>query len=1292
MIRCFKQHYLVFTIILSLQIQIFGYEKTLRKIVRDHSKMVHRPFSDSSSQILWKNSSFKINEHDAFPAYIQMNAMLHKKIRPKISTILSGVESGRSKSGTRMNIGKSESLFHNDVRQARNTLYNKTLPQPSVNNTPDQKNESNLDKSASKFFPSIEEHETSNEKNGIQSNDIANTIIIPENVQYHNETEFLVQKIFVHKLDTDVSPGLTADANVPFNTEMDADTDRDFLIERIPIKSSYIYNATTNPYVCHLVRETNTDIDAQQKFLEFEIEPKWMTKKTYWNHIFESRYESLMRNPKWPSLKVILVPRTHVDTIWKKTFKQYFDDSVNKIISNIVKKLQFYSNLTFAWNEISHLSRWWMTTSHKSRSAFRKLVKSGRLEITTGGWVETDEATTHLFGLLHQFIEGHQWLKYHLNYSPKVGWMTNTVTHSPTFPYILSASDISQIVITNLHYAWEQYFAEYQISNFVWQQNWDTDKNTGSPLNDALFKMGNEKYGKNSVLTHYLPFNSAGFKACGPNKAICENEFNFANVNKNIDINPYNVKEKAELLLEQYSKTGTLTSHNVIIAPLGGYFRYESQTEFDYQYNNYQKLADFVNYNREIYKATIVFGTPKDYFRSIFKEVHSFPSLQGDFLNFADLSSGSPAYWTGFYTTRPYTKILLRRLQSTLRTTEMLFSFAVNLNVFREYDTSNIIERLIKARENVARLMDRNIQTGTLTANKIKYVHHLILTTVKDCWFIQEISVSFLSTKSGETKSYLQKYVFRDGEFMSIFKTVSPGDQIYIFNSMNHERTEIVELLTRYSTIRVVDHSKKDVTIQINPVWKYSSENVIRISKRFFKIVFAVIVPPMTLELFQIKETYDGTLNAAVLYCSACVVENIPSEPTIFPFSVQPLQTGDIQLENHKQRLTFDEITGFLKTVFEKETNIEKNIILDYGAFRGSNLNSGMFLFNTNVSKPLHDVLMPYRIGIKKKIVLIITGQITTELNSIFGRFLAHKTKIFNLVGSALSKAMYVESKIDYDVSPNNRELELFLTIQTDISNGNPPQIFTDNNGFQYTARALNISRRVESNMYPMTSLAYLQDRRSRLTVVTDHAQGVTALQEGQLVIMLDRRVLFDDGRGTNEGLADNSATYQRHFVILEGLNDAPYNQPPNVKLLNLPSSTALYLSNSLNNVLDLFFIDKNNTYLSYYGFLPLIKTSFPCDVTVINYRVILHPSVSQHHTINTALLTLHRQSSSCRIENIAPSNCNGDSRFSVDKILRNVKAVYKTNLVGTSEGMPLLHYTLANFLPMELVTLRIYF
>lgn len=855
----------------------------------------------------------------------------------------------------------------------------------------------------------------------------------------------------------------------------------------------------------------------------------------------------------------------------------------------------------------------------------------------------------------------------------------------------MSITGISHLVFSNLHYSWQQYLTEYQHTDFVWVQNWDSNKDSETNLNKALHKIGNDRYPKHSILTHYLQYNTAGFKACGPQGDICDTEFNFANINNNVDINTFNVKEKSEKILEQYSKTGTTSSHNIIIAPVGDKFSYEFQTEFDYQYNNYQKISEFVNINQDIYKATIDFGTAKDYFKSVLSRHKTFSTLKGDFLTYADISRGSPEYWTGYFTTRPFLKILLRRIQSTLRSTEILFSLAHNFNVFKSYNASNLIGRLLNVRENVARFQDRNVVSGTLTAKALRYVQTQILNTAKDCWFVQETVASLLSSKPGLNETYLEKYVYREGEFISSFKSVTSGDQIYIFNSLNYERTEIVELMSRHFNLRVIDHNKKEVIIQVNPIWKYTIENKIKISRQFFKIIFIVVIPPMTFQLFKIKKSYDSGQSLSTIYCLKCEVDDVEGGRDL-PFTIHPIEMGDIQLESYKYRLVFDEYTGFLKTVTEKATNSEKIVLIDFSAFRSSHTNAGMFIFNINTSKPLEDILLPFRTDPKLKTMMIVSGQITTELVSIYGKLLQHSVKIFNLLNSPLSNAIKLETKIDYEVSPKNRELEIFLSIQTDISNGNPLELFVDNNGFQFSHRTVNLSRRIESNVYPMTSMVFIEDDKSRMTIATDHSQGVTSLQEGQVVIMLDRRVLYDDGRGSNEGLADSVTTYHTHYLLLENFIEQKIQDDTTAKTnLKLPSLHAIYLASILNYQLDIYFIEVSKTNNCQYAFLPLIRAPLPCDIAVINYRVILHRGASLKYLPNTGLMILHRHSYSCSMAQDINLHCSGDE-IKLKKMFRNIEAVYHTNLVGTTDGPPVDVLNKENFPPMEIITLRIQF
>lgn len=168
-------------------------------------------------------------------------------------------------------------------------------------------------------------------------------------------------------------------------------------------------------------------------------------------------------------------------------------------------------------------------------------------------------------------------------------------------------------------------------------------------------------------------------RTCGPFEWICR-KFDFSSLF--LTVNKENIVEIADLMMEQYSRTASLFPHNVALIPVGDDFRLREEFEYNYQYQNYKIIIDFINTNSatRYNKATISFGTPIDYFRAIEeRQQHKFPTLVGDFFPYADILYGiPPSYWTGYFTTRPFYKLMSRDLEHNLRSMEILFTLALN--------------------------------------------------------------------------------------------------------------------------------------------------------------------------------------------------------------------------------------------------------------------------------------------------------------------------------------------------------------------------------------------------------------------------------------------------------------------------------------------------------------------------------------------------------------------------------------------------------------------------------------
>lgn len=58
----------------------------------------------------------------------------------------------------------------------------------------------------------------------------------------------------------------------------------------------------------------------------------------------------------------------------------------------------------------------------------------------------------------------------------------------------------------------------------------------------------------------------------------------------------------------------------------------------------------------------------------------------------------------------------------------------------------------------------------------------------------------------------------------------------------------------------------------------------------------------------------------------------------------------------------------------------------------------------------------------------------------------------------------------------------------------------------------------ITGNYYPVNSAVSMQDGDKVFTVMNDRSQGASALKEGTIEFMQNRRTLGDDGKGMGEG------------------------------------------------------------------------------------------------------------------------------------------------------------------------------
>ncbi|KAF8566915.1 hypothetical protein P879_03113 [Paragonimus westermani] len=989
-------------------------------------------------------------------------------------------------------------------------------------------------------------------------------------------------------------------------------------------------------------------LSAIYEALEFKNSPGGVWKQGF---PIQCSYDALKQEP----IEVFIVPHSHQDPGWVRTFEEYFVEKTKPCLDSTLKILQKRPEARFTYAEMSFFSMWVGGLTQDEKHQVKRLLDSGQLEVTSGGWVMTDEATAHHYGMLDQLIEGHHWLLDTFGYHPNTSWSIDPFGHSPTVAYLARQMQFSGMVIQRVHYEVKKYLAERKSLEFRWRQLWDDQ-------------------GSTEIISHMMPFYSYDIPhTCGPDPSICC-QFDFARLDRfrcpwgkpPLPINERNIAERATALRDQYCQKAMLFDNSgVLLVPLGDDFRYLSEHEWELQLDNYDQLIAYWNSHPQL-GIRARFATLSDYFTTLHKRLGShpgmtpvtenLPTLSGDLFTYADRNQD---YWSGLFTSRPNLKSLVRVLESELQAAELLYSYAQYLIGSQQslLTVRPIIENLYRnltgARRNLGLFQHHDGVTGTAKPHVVDDYRKRLISAIKEARLVSTMSAAYLLLLSSSRKfsnprlpvgpdmrDLLQNVVAQsdkpddqgskvlslENRFLTnslpqpeLFDFTNPelARIVYLFNPLPNKRTVSVNIHVhgkldslRATQIRnaetTTETEEHSLPLQTEPLLIDLMEQTT--DDRISHVrIGSVVMEPMSLTRVQLKTEAVGSKSDG----------RIPTKVT-WPSS----SADDIVLRSDIIELRFDGRAGFLKHFHDLRTGLHVDIFVEFVQYQTTRdsygSESGAYLFIPSGPGQL------MKLSDDPKIRLI-RGPVTEEL-TVFTPLVNHTVRLYKDKLHVTAQAVEIENTVDLSDLSN---LELVMRIRTNITGtvGNPARTFyTDSNCFQFIRRTYHEKLPLQGNLYPMTCATFLDGGHKtnsdsdaaaapslpssllRLTLLSAQSLGITSQAEGELSVWLDRRAPKDDDRGLGAPLLGRWTAVSKFRVLLEEVIPAQTHGDLSDAVPQLTLMAHFVLLDLLRPI-QRFSVDPDLASLMPPWLTLMPQFVLPCDYEVVNLKTFHSPA-----------------------------------------------------------------------------------
>ncbi|XP_055875699.1 lysosomal alpha-mannosidase-like isoform X2 [Biomphalaria glabrata] len=793
-------------------------------------------------------------------------------------------------------------------------------------------------------------------------------------------------------------------------------------------------------------------------------------------------------------INVHLVPHTHDDVGWLMTVDQYYYKEVQFILDGVIPELAADPNKRFIYVEIAFFSRWFNEQNDATRHLVQKLVNEGRLEFILGGWCMNDEATPHYTAMIDQHKLGFEYLRNNFGdcARPKIGWQIDPFGHSREQASLFAQFGFDGYFFGRLDYQDKDKRQKDKTMEFVWR---------ASPNNLGI---------ESNIFTGVLP------NGYGPPGGYCFDIRCDPNmIQDDPRLHDYNVEQMVDGFINAVNDQAKSFRTNHLIMTMGSDFNYIQAHMF---FKEMDKLIQYVNARQDVGSTiNLLYSTPSCYLKQLNNDNLTWTTKDDDFFPYADREHG---FWTGYFTSRPALKRYVNVVNSFFQSVKQMAALAKLDNTYGSgVQLQHLAEVLGVAQHHDA------VSGTEKQAVTFDYAERLADGVNSGQSVVQDVYNSLMS--SGISNPPLQIFCLSLNVSVCNVSQSSSNFQITLYNPLVRSVFYTVRLPVFGS--KYIVYKEDGSTIIPSDVLPIPTKILKNNQVSTNELIFLVQLPPLGFVTYFVQ-----------------AASNI--SPLTFESEKEQLEPNDFVLQGKYVSVTFDE-SGNLHSI----TNLTSGTTLPllqnfmyYSGFPGNNSGgqnqaSGAYIFRPSSNTPTYIPL--------KRWGGIIKGSVVQEAFQQFTDWISQVIRVYQ-------DKPYVE--IEWTIGPipiDDKIGKEIVTRYTIPGFGNKGVFYTDANGREVLERRLNYrptwdlnqTEPVAGNYYPVNALIGIKNGDSKLqfTVLTDRSQGGVSLNDGDVELMVHRRLLYDDAKGVGEPLNEPGDDGKgliikgTHYLVLDSVENS---------------------------------------------------------------------------------------------------------------------------------------------------------